>query len=201
MSTLNSSAAAVICGNYVDMSQRSDTTTSGGQRSAAVRPYRATDHAAGRRLWTELTEDHQALYPPAGGARGGGDLGAAFEEYLARIDLSGMWVAERPEVGVVGLAGLIMHGRTGEVRPVVVSRDVRGQGIGRALLERVADEARRRGMAALTISPSSRNVAALRCLHGAGFDVLSAVELSLDLGGGSAGRRDGTDFQGLRFRY
>jgi GNAT superfamily N-acetyltransferase len=169
--------------------------------SVTVRPYRPSDHGAGRRLWGELTRQHQRLYGGATGRDGGGDdTGAAFEEYLTRLDLSGVWVAEHPDDGVVGLVGLIMRGRVGEVEPVVVSAPHRGRGIGRRLLEHVADEARRRGLSSLTISPASRNVEAIRCLHAAGYDVLSSVELTLDLGERGRQWRDGLELHELRFR-
>jgi GNAT superfamily N-acetyltransferase len=183
------------------MTDRSGTTTI-SERGArpTTRAYRAADHAAARRLWVELTEEHRELYPVADGAASG-DPGAAFEEYLARIDLAGVWVADDPEDGVIGLAGLILRGRAGEVEPVVVTARRRGQGIGRALLGHLAEEARGRGMIALTISPESRNLAAIRCLHAAGYDALSAIELTLDLTQRRREWRDGVDFQDLRFRY
>jgi len=166
-----------------------------------VRPYRPSDHAAGRRLWTELTRQHREMYSDAVPHSGYVDEdGASFEEYLARLDLSGMWVAEDAEDGVVGLVGLIMRGRVGEVEPVVVSAPHRGHGTGRRLLEHVADEARRRGLSSLTISPASRNVEAIRCLHAAGYDVLSSVELTLDLGGRGRQWRGGLELHELRFR-
>jgi GNAT superfamily N-acetyltransferase len=84
---------------------------------------------------------------------------------------------------------------------VVITAARRGQGVGRALLGRVAQEARNRGMTALTVSPASRNIAAIRCLHAAGYDVLSAVELTLDLTRQRHEWRDGVDFQDLRFRH
>ena len=68
-----------------------------------------------------------------------------------------MWVADHPDHGVVGLVGLILDGRAGEVEPVVVSAHRRGQGIGRALLDHVAREARGRAMTSLTVSPAARN--------------------------------------------
>lgn len=166
--------------------------------AVTIRSYRPGDHSAGRRLWVELTERHRALYDDPG--FGGADPGAAFEDYLTRLDLSGMWVADHGEDGVVGLVGLIMKGRAGEVEPVVVTESHRGQGIGRALLEHVADEARRRGLAYLTISPESRNVDAIRSLHAAGYDVLSALHLTLDLGPQDNVRRQDIDIHDLRFR-
>jgi GNAT superfamily N-acetyltransferase len=164
-----------------------------------IRPYRPTDHSACRGLWAELTENERELYddPTIGGA----DPGAAFEEYLTRIDLSGVWVAENGEDGVVGLVGLLLKGRAGEVEPVVVGQRYRGQGIGKALLGHVAEEARRRGLKYLTISPASRNVAAIRCFHAAGYGVLSGVELTLDLGRRNFPWQDGLELHDLRFSY
>jgi len=141
-----------------------------------VRSYRPGDHSAGRRLWSELTNQHNQMYgEPAG------DAGEGFEEYLTRLDLSGLWVADHADDGVIGLVGLIMRGRAGEVEPVVVTVSHRHKGVGRKLLRHVASEAKRRSMTALTISPSSRNVDAIRSLHAAGYDVVSSIELTLDL--------------------
>jgi len=165
--------------------------------NAVVRPYRPRDHSAGRALWVELAERRSSLY----GRSAGPDPGAGFENYLTRLDLSGIWVAEDPEEGVIGLVGLLMQGSTGEVEPIVVARRHRGAGVGAALLKHVTEEARKRGLARLTIRPESRNVEALKSLHAAGFDLLSAVELSLDLRP-AASAPDTVDIElfGLRFR-
>ncbi|MEE6309826.1 GNAT family N-acetyltransferase [Plantactinospora veratri] len=165
--------------------------------ATAIRPYRPADHRAGRRLWAELVEQHRELYEDP--SFGGTDPGAAFEEYLTRLDLSGVWVAERDDAGVVGLIGLIMDGRDGRVEPVVVTAPLRSQGIGRALLDQVAEEARRRGLARLTVKPQSRNVEALRCLRGAGYDVLSAIELTVELRPRSGARRGSVELHGQQF--
>jgi N-acetylglutamate synthase-like GNAT family acetyltransferase len=165
----------------------------------SIRPYRPTDHGACRQLWAELIEHHQDLYGDPG--FGGHDPGSAFEEYLTRLDLSGLWVAEHPSDGVVGLVGLRLKGRAGEVEPVVVGQAHRGQGIGQELLTHVAEEARRRGLQNLMISPVSRNVSAIRCFHAAGYRVLSAVELTLDLRQRDHEWRDGLELHDLRFLY
>jgi GNAT superfamily N-acetyltransferase len=184
------------------MTERSGTAATSERARATIRPYRAVDHAAARRLWAELTSEHRELYPAVNGNDNtDGDPGAAFEEYLARIDLSGVWVADDADGGVIGLAGLILRGRVGEVEPVVVTAGRRGQGIGRALLGHLAVQARDRGLTALTISPASRNIAAIRCLHAAGYDAMSAIELTLDLTHRRREWRDGVEFQGLHFRY
>jgi GNAT superfamily N-acetyltransferase len=176
------------------------TTTVGERRvPASVRPYRPADHRACRSLWAELTEYHRDLYDDP--TLGGPDPGAGFEEYMTRLDLTGLWVADHREDGVVGLVGLLLKGRAGEVEPVIVTQRRRGQGIGTALLNHVAQEARRRGLTRLTVSPLSRNEMGLRCLHAAGYRVLLSVTLTLDLDARGHEWLDGLDLHGLRFRY
>ncbi len=167
-----------------------------------IRPYRPLDHPQCRALWAELTQEHRDLYRDPG--YGGADLGAGFEQYLTRLDLAGMWVAEHPEEGVVGLIGLVLGGDAGRdavVEPIVVDGRLRGRGIGRALLDHVAAQARKRGLAQLSISPESRNLEAIRCCHAAGYEVLSSVTLTLDLAPREHAWQDGLDLHELRFSY
>lgn len=140
-----------------------------------IRPYRPVDHNACRHLWAEYVEHRDTLY----GRDSRGDGGAGFEEYLTRLDLSGMWVACREPDTVVGLVGLTLDGCTGAVDPVVVTRSLRGRGIGRALLATVVAEAGRRGLSQLTVSPAARDHEALRRLRAAGFGTVCTVTLSL----------------------
>jgi GNAT superfamily N-acetyltransferase len=167
--------------------------------TVSIRAYRPTDHRACRSLWAELTEVRRDLYDEP--SNGGPDPGAGFEDYLTRLDLSGMWVAEHSEDGVVGFIGLlIMADRSGEVNPVVVTQRHRSKGIGTSLLQHVADQARRRALRQLMVVPDSRNVAAIKCLYGAGYDTLASVRLTLDLTGSSKNTEE-MDLHGLRFRY
>lgn len=166
--------------------------------SVSIRAYRPTDHNACRALWAELTELQQDLYDdPDLGAT---DPGVGFEDYLTRLNLSGMWVADDSEEGVVGFVGLTLNGRAGEVYPVVVTQRHRSRGVGGELLAHLAEQAKRRGLRQLVVLPDTRNVAAIRCLHAAGYDTLAAVRLTLNLTGG-AGNADEMDVHGLRFRY
>jgi GNAT superfamily N-acetyltransferase len=175
-----------------------ETLTSGTRAgSVTIRAYRPTDHRHCRALWADLVREHRALYHESAPANE--DPGAAFEEYLTRLDLSGMWVADDGTTGVIGLVGLLLDGRAGEVEPVVVAESRRGQGIGRALLNHVAEQARRRGLRQLTISPESRNVEAIRCLHGAGYSALARITLAIDLSNRGHDWQDGVDLHELRF--
>ncbi len=178
-----------------------------------IRSYRPLDHRQCRALWAELAElDRKVLGDPG---IGGADPGAAFEEYLTRLDLSGMWVAEDPEHGVVGLVGLVLgggyglglasggapRGLSGTVEPIIVTDRVRGRGVGRALLEHVAAQARQRGMRRLSVAPSPRNVAGLHALHEAGFDQLAALTLTMNLTPSGGAGTDILDLHGLPFHY
>lgn len=176
-------------------------TVPGTEVAVTIRSYRPSDHQACRALWAEMTEEHRRLYDDP--SIGGPDPGAAFEEYLTRLDLSGMWVADHAEQGVVGFVGLVLSDQAGEgeVEPVVVSEAHRHRGIGRALMGKVAEEAKRRRLSHLTISPASRNVDAIRCLHSVGYTALSSVTLTLDVANRTHGWQDGLDLHGLRFHY
>ena len=164
-----------------------------------IRAYRPTDHGACRALWAQLTERDRELYqdPTIGGA----DPGAGFEEHLTRLDLTGMWVAEDPRGNVVGMIGLLIDGRAGEIGPIVVAEAQRGRGIGRAMLSFVAAQARRRELRRLTITPPTRNVDAIGCFHAAGYRSLTSVTLTLDVRDGAPSGGDGLDLHGLRFSY
>jgi len=164
-----------------------------------IRPYRPLDHRACRDLWAELTRTRRALYDTTSVDP---DPGAGFEEYLTRLDIAGIWVADHAEEGVVGLVGLVLDGRrSGDVEPVVVAERLRDRGIGRMMLQHVADEARRRGMTQLSVSPDSRNVEVIRSLHASGYDVLSSLTLTVDLAPRGHSWQDGLEVHGLRFSY
>jgi GNAT superfamily N-acetyltransferase len=168
-------------------------------RDVTVRSYRPSDHNACRRLWAELIEHRTSLYGERVGVDA--DPGAGFEEYLTQLNLSGMWVADHGEDGVCGFVGLMLDGRAGQVDPVVVTKSMRGRGIGRALLATVVAEARRRGLRRLTVSPLIRDHAALRTLHAAGFATATTLTLSYDLAGARppSGRAETLDLADLRF--
>jgi GNAT superfamily N-acetyltransferase len=164
-----------------------------------VRDYADGDYGAGRVLWAELTEYHRLIYGDA--SIGGDDPGAGFDDYLADSRRIGCWVAES-HGPVVGLAGLLDRGTSGEVEPVVVAEAARGQGIGRRLIGRVVEEARARGYEYLAIRPVARNVAAVRRFHAAGFRTLGGhLDLTMDLTERRHEWLSGASLHGLDFGY
>jgi GNAT superfamily N-acetyltransferase len=172
---------------------------SSGVTDVVVRGYRSSDYGACRLLWVELTEHHRRIYEDH--SIGGDDPGAGFDQYLATPERVCSWVAETDGV-VIGLTGLFDHGESGEVEPVVVTGGLRGQGVGRRLIERVVKESVARGHVYLSVRPVARNISAIRGFYAAGFQTLGGhVDLTMDL----ADRRhrwiQGADLHGLDFRY
>jgi GNAT superfamily N-acetyltransferase len=164
-----------------------------------VRDYAEGDYPAGRALWAELTEYHRGIYRDP--SIGGDDPGAGFDGYLAMPERIGSWVAEF-RGGVVGLTGLLDHGESAEVEPVVVTQAAQDQGIGRLLISRVVEEARARGYEYLAIRPVARNVAAVRRFHAAGFRALGGhIDLTMDLAARRHEWLPGASLHGLDFDY
>jgi len=64
--------------------------------------------------------------------------------------------------------------RVGELKRMYVAPDVRGQGIGRALLDRLETEGRVLGLARLVLETGTRQAEALALYRRAGFTAISA---------------------------
>jgi putative acetyltransferase len=62
-----------------------------------------------------------------------------------------------------------MGTRVGELKRMYVTREVRGQGVGRALLDRLEAEARSLGLTRLVLETGTRQVEALALYHRGGF--------------------------------
>jgi GNAT superfamily N-acetyltransferase len=132
-----------------------------------IREYGPRDLDACRALFDELVETHRALYPD-------GDIGSAFE-------LEGLIFVAEDEGRVVGYAGLLWHGKRAEIEPIVVARDHRGRGVGRALAGRIIEEARAGGAVRVFARPVGRNRDAIAFFHSIGLDTLGYVQVQLDL--------------------
>jgi GNAT superfamily N-acetyltransferase len=164
-----------------------------------IREYEKRDFRSCRQLWRELTQRHRDIYFDQ--SIGGDDPGAAFEEYLKKTSLAGLWVVEQKGL-VLGMAGLLMDGNEAEVEPIVVRSDHRSQGIGNLLLERLKVEAKARGVGYLSIKPVARNVEAIQCFHRAGFSLLGHVDMFMELSGEKGQEwKESVTIHGHEFRY
>jgi GNAT superfamily N-acetyltransferase len=176
-----------------------DAVSSPSPSGILVREYQPGDYQACRLLWVELTDHHRRIYQDP--AIGGDDPGAGFDAYLAMAGRVSSWVAE-VDRAVVGLTGLLDHGTSGEVEPVVVTEGRRQRGIGRLLLDRVTTEAVNHGYEYLAIRPVARNVSAIRRFYAAGFQTLGGhVDLTMDLGVRRHRWLEGAHLHGRDFRY
>jgi GNAT superfamily N-acetyltransferase len=166
--------------------------------SVTVRPYHPSDLDRCRMLWTELTQHHRDIYNDP--SIGGDNPGLYFDAHLARVGPERIWVAEGDQV--IGLTGLIVDGQEAEVEPLVVAATHRGQGIGRALLDRMIEEARKLGVRYLSVRPVARNVGAISFFFDAGFRTLGHLEQFMDLGTPAPGTwKSGVDLFGHTFQY
>lgn len=179
--------------------QNNESASSGSTGHVLVRDYTSADYAPCRMLWVELTEHHRRIYEDP--SIGGNDPGGAFDDYLSVPQRVASWVADL-DGWVVGLTGLFDHGTSGEVEPVVVTDHLRSRGIGRLLIERVVNVAVARAYAYLTIRPVARNVPAIQCFYGAGFQTLGGhLDLTMDLADRHHRWLEGARLYGLDFRY
>jgi len=144
-----------------------------------IRQYYPSDLDRCRALWVELTERHREIYNDP--SIGGNTPGIYFDKHLAHVGPDHIWVAER-EGKVVGLTGLIVQGQEAEVEPLVVASIHREKGIGRALLDRMVEEARELGVRYLSVKPVARNLEAIAFYYDFGFRTLGEIEMFIDLG-------------------
>lgn len=80
------------------------------------------------------------------------------------------WVVADSQWGIVGYAGLMEADGDAHVMNLAVRSDARGLGLGTALLGELAAEARRRGLARMTLEVREGNAAALGLYASAGFE-------------------------------
>jgi ribosomal protein S18 acetylase RimI-like enzyme len=86
-----------------------------------------------------------------------------------------IWVA-RADGALAGHAQAVPHGAgIWEVTNIAVAEDRQGDGIGRALLERVADEARAAGIARIELATAAADTGAIRFYQRCGFRLLRVV--------------------------
>ena len=146
-----------------------------------IREYTVNDFADCRNLWDELARYHAEIYEDPSIA--GSNPARYLEQFLSRPDLCGAWVAEVNGrlVGFAGLLDVMGEEGVGEIDPLVISMEARGQGIGTRMIETIKGEAVRRQLRFLTIRPALRNRDAFLLYVRLGFDHVGSVELFQDL--------------------
>ena len=168
--------------------------------SFTVRRYDVGDREQCRSLWRELTEWHREIFDDP--RIGGEHAEDYFDKHLGKVGADNLWVAVN-DSNVVGLIGLMVVDDETEVEPLIVSKAHRGKGIGRQLIGRAIDEARKRGVKLLNIRPVARNAKTIRFLFKQGFSNLGYIELFIDLTDASArySWKPGPTIFGCDFNY
>jgi ribosomal protein S18 acetylase RimI-like enzyme len=164
-----------------------------------IRQYHPSDLEPCRALWAELTQRHREIYNDS--TIGGDTPGLHFDKHLARVGPEHIWVAEH-DGEVIGLVGLIVEDREAEVEPIVVASAHRDKGIGRALLNRMLEEAKKLGVRYLSVKPVARNVEAISLYYDFGFQTLGEIEMFMDLGAPMPDTwKPGPELFGRSFQY
>jgi GNAT superfamily N-acetyltransferase len=161
-----------------------------------IREYQTTDVDACRRLYAQLVQHHREIYGDA--TIGGEEPGAGFDEYLATPERVMTWVATEGEA-IVGLTGLFWENGESTIEPVVVDRQHRRSGVGRALVETAIAESRRRGASDVNIKPVARNASAIQAFHELGFRTVGHVQLFMSLDRDDSYWRPGPELSGRQF--
>ena len=146
-------------------------------RTVSVRNYREIDLNQCRGLWRELVEWHRKIYGDA--SIGGEEPELFFDKHLAKVGANQIWVAVT-EDGVVGFMGLEIENEEVKVEPVIVNETYRRKGVGRMLVEKAVDEARKKGVKFISVMPVARNEDAIRFFYEMGFRNLGQVQLFMD---------------------
>lgn len=92
----------------------------------------------------------------------------AFRSLMGRAD-SELWVVEAPLGQIAGYAVVWCIGDYGELANLAVRADVRGKGVGAALLDHVLDRARQRGVHEMFLEVRASNRGAVALYESRGF--------------------------------
>lgn len=166
----------------------------------SIRPYLESDLEACRLLYRDLVLVHRDLYDDP--TLGGEHSEMLFDHYLEKYGpfAVSMAVAEY-DAQPVGFSALLVDGKQAEVEPLIVSPEYRYRGVGRALLEFIIEEAKKRGLSSISVKPVARNLEAMACFHSAGFRKLGQIEMVLEVGDMGIKWRPGISLHGRKYQY
>jgi GNAT superfamily N-acetyltransferase len=144
-----------------------------------VRPAGAADRDTAHRLLSAQLIEHRLPADPEGISRG-------IDHALAKDSPAWLWLAERDGRAVaVFLANQIVSVERGGlalwVEELYVVPEARRTGIARALLARVRDEARRKGVRSIELEVVPTQSAAFALYRGLGFEDVHRQRMSLAL--------------------
>jgi putative acetyltransferase len=147
-----------------------------GSKSLEIERESLTSSVASALIAT-LNTELSALYPEPGATHFSLDSGEVAPG-------SGIFVVARLQGRPIGCGALRrvreatlvreLGPKVGELKRMYVAQEVRGQGVGRALLERLEAEARMLGLARLVLETGTRQLEALALYRRAGFKEIPA---------------------------
>lgn len=141
--------------------------------SATIRPARPEDLDTLAGLWRDFAKDQQRFLRTSRLTKGNvqavrehlGDLAKLNQVYVAEVDGA---IAGYAAI-VVNLPRLEMYFAVATISDLYVAPAYRGQGLGRALLDRAVSRIREAGLHAVNLSVAAGNEAARKLYRSAGF--------------------------------
>jgi len=131
-------------------------------------------------FFSQMVEHHRAVYQ--GDSIPYGDQERQkLKEKLQRTDDNFVKIVAEADNRIVGLLALEIKGRTCEIDEILVDKNVRGKGIGRAFAEFTEKTALERNCAEIQVSFAARNLQGLRFYHRMGLNCLGMIQLFMPL--------------------
>jgi len=131
-------------------------------------------------FYEQMVEHHRAIYEDDSIPYGDEER-KKLREKLQRTDDNYIGIVAEKEKQIVGLLALEIKGRICEIDEILVDKEMRGKGIGRAFAEFTKKTVQERKCREVQVSFAARNLQALRFYYAMGLNCLGMIQLFMPL--------------------
>lgn len=128
-------------------------------------------------LYRQMVDHHREIYKDESIPYGDEEI----RRKLQRTDKDYVKLVAEKNRQVMGLLTIEIKGKTCELDEIIVDKDIRGKGIGRAFLEYTKETALKRGCTEIQVSFAARNLRALKFYHSFGLNCLGMIQIFMPL--------------------
>jgi len=148
------------------------------QQDFQIREFSPNDIEECVMFWRQMVEHHREIYEDNTIPYNDEEI----RKKLQRTDENFIKIVAEKDNRIVGLLLIDIKGRTCELDEILVDIDVRGRGIGTALVEYLKKTAQERGCAEILVSFAARNLSALNFYYKkVGLNCLGMIEIFVPL--------------------
>jgi len=131
-------------------------------------------------FYEQMVEHHRTIYHDDS-IPYGDEQKKNLREKLQRTDDNYIKMVAEKEKQIAGLLTLEIKGRTCEIDEIIVDKNMRGKGIGRAFTDFTKMTALERKCSEIQVNFAARNLQAMRLYHAMGLDCLGMIQLFMPL--------------------